>query len=239
MHIDLDAAVARGITEEQRKEQLDKNMETVALKITWYSTFDLNIRFILENNQGGKASSILRAKLEKLAEKPGINREKLMASISAPFTGDNTIKIMLKPTKNITDTKAGDWEFIVGLADDPDITGVPVPNYTAASAVGLSQAILRNMTEKAAGKDNFEKFDAIDKRTKRTIFNRVERIYQRLGVMDDDKEFTMEDLKFMVVGCSKNKMIWASRYALPPIVKDLVNRINEYHRIIHRILQAA
>ena len=239
MHVDLDAIAARGITEDERKEQLDKNMETLALQIAWYSTFDLKIRFILENDREGEAFGIIREKLENLAGKPGIDREKLMASISGAYTGNNTIKIMLKPTENIKGTEAEDWEFIVGLTDDPNTMGIPVPNYTAASAIGLSQAILRSLAENADGKDNFQKFEAIDKKGKRTIFNRLQRIYRRFDVISEEKPFTMDDLKFMVVGCPKNKKIWANRYALPPIVKDLIDRINEYHAIMQGILQSA
>jgi uncharacterized protein YjbI with pentapeptide repeats len=219
--------------------QLERNMETLALQVALYSEFKLNIRFILENDQEEKAKRMLRDKLEKLAEANSMAKEKLLSNIGVPYTGNDIVKVMVKRNENIKGVHAGDWEFIIGLTDDYGATGIPVPNYSAAFAVGLSQVILRSLAEKTNVKDKFGKFDAIEKREKRTIFNRLERIYKRFNVIGPENTFTMEDLKLMVVGCPANKKIWAEKYALPPIVKDLVNKINKVHEIMQQILVAA
>ena len=242
IHVDLDATLQKGLTIDHAKEQLDKNMETLARKIARHTARGLKIRCILENDtEDGEALALLRDKLECLSEEFGISEEKLLSTIGGPFKGDNVVKIILKTAENIEkmQEEVNDWEFVVSLTDDSKKEGIPVPNYTAAMAIGLAQAALRVAAENVSGKDNFKKFDAIGFNTKRTFFNKIKRIYKRYGVIGDNKGFVMEDLKFMVVGCFRNKLTWAKDYALPPIVKDLVEKINRVHEIMQRVLQAA
>jgi len=240
MYIDLDAVPQEGLTEIEQKEQLDKNIETLARMITVHSMFNMNIRYILENDTDYKAFYALMAKLERLAKFPGVDREKLLSSLEKPYSGDNVIEIMLKTDENIgkMQEKVNDWEFVICLADNPEKLGVPIPNYTAAATVGLAQMALRVAAGKAKGEDMMKKFDAIEHGYKKNMFSKIKRIYERYGVTKN-KKFIMEDLKFMVAGCSRNKIDYAKAFALPPIAKDLVERINEVHEIMHRILQSA
>ncbi|MBL7072533.1 MAG: hypothetical protein ISS33_01985 [Candidatus Omnitrophica bacterium] len=242
LHIDLDAIPYRMLSEDQQKEQLDKNVETLACKIAWYVSHGLKIRYVLENdNDKSEALFLLRNKLEELSERFNVSKEKLLATVGAPFTGDNVIKVILKTDENIgkMNKEINDWEFVVSLTDDPEKTGIPIPNYSAAAAIGIAQAILRAVAEETQEKDKFKKFDAIKNSTKETFLNRIKRIYQRYGVIGKDKDFGIDVLKFMVMGCSRNKIIWAKEYALRPIVKDLVNKINRFHTTMQKMLQAA
>jgi len=241
MHINLNSLPKEGLSKHQIEEQLNNNIETLALKIAWYIERGLNIRYILENDtKDEKALTLLRTKLGTIAKELNIPRDKLLESVSKPHEGENVIKISLKNARNFENIeKFNDWEFVVVLTDDTTKMGVPIPSYTAAIAIGLSQAILRISAEKSSGDDNFQKFDSIDQTTKYLFFNRIKRIYQCYGVIEEDDDFKIDDLKFMVVGCSKNKLQWAKEYALPPIVKDLVDKINEIHEIIQNILRAA
>ncbi|MFQ5952465.1 MAG: hypothetical protein ACE5JK_03565, partial [Candidatus Omnitrophota bacterium] len=158
----------------------------------------------------------------------------------SPHTGEGVIEISVRNTENIKEDETfGKNDFIVGLKEDRKKPGVPIPNYMAASVIGLSLATLREAVGEVPDKDLVQAFDAMDSEIKEEICERIESIFERYGVRTDDNPFNIHNLKFMVVGCSKNKRDCAIDYALPPIAKMAIEKINEYHRIIHRILQAA
>ncbi|MDP3730017.1 MAG: hypothetical protein Q8R14_00640, partial [Candidatus Omnitrophota bacterium] len=232
--IDLSAIPKEGLTKEQQDEQLEKNMETLARQIAWHNTFGLNIRYILENDtQDKRAHEILKNKIIELGKIPGVNAEELLSRINTPHTGENVIEVVLRSIENVKAMqRVGDREFVVALKDDFTKEGVSIPNYTAASAIGLSIASLRIAKEKEAKPDEYN-------RLKDKVFRVIKSIYERYNIVTKEDGFTLDDLEFMVTGCPENKIYYAILYALPPIAKDLVERIGRYHETLHLILQAA
>ena len=161
-----------------------------------------------------------------------IKREELLSRIETPHTGDDVIDIHLSTVENIGKMgELADKVYAVALKDNPELPGVSIPNYTAASAIGLSLAAIRTAKDKE-GKDGYEC-------VRRKVFDIISTIYKRFEIIKDDKEFTVDDLEFMISGCSANKLKYAILYALPPIVKDLVEKLQKYHEALHLILQAA
>lgn len=232
--IDLSAIPKEGLTKEQQDEQLERNMETLARQIAWHNTFGLNIRYVLENDtQDKKAQEILKNKIIELGKIPGVNAEELLSRIGNPHAGENVIEVILRSVENVKAMKqVEDKEFVVALKDDLTKEGVAIPNYTAASAIGLSIASLRIAKEKETKPDEYN-------RVKDKVFRVIKSIYERYNIITKEDGFTLDDLEFMVTGCPENKLYYAILYALPPIAKDLVERIGRYHEALHLILQAA
>jgi hypothetical protein len=224
-HIDLSAIP-------KDNEQLKQNMKTLARIIALNQTFNLNIRYVLENDTNGQAMTLLRSELIGLSKIPGVNGDELLLCIGIPHVGDNVINVHLATIENIG--KLGvlsDRQYAVALKEDSDLFGVSIPNYTAASAIGLSLAALRVAKDKEV-KDGYESMRG-------KVFDIISSIYKRFGIIKEDREFTVDDLEFMVSGCPANKLKYAILYALPPIVKDLVERLGQYHEALQLMLQAA
>jgi hypothetical protein len=224
-HIDISAIP-------KDSEQLEQNMKTIARLIAWNNAFGLNIRYVIENDTDGKALEILKSELIEVSKIPGVNGEDLLSRIGLPHAGDNVINIYLVTIDNIRKiAQLTDKEYTIALKDDPELPGVSIPNYTAASAIGLGLASLREAKEKE-GTSGYESL-------RRKTFDLVSGIYKRFGIIKDDKEFTITDIEFMVTGCFENKIEYAIRYALPPIVKDLAERLQRHHEAMQLVLQAA
>lgn len=209
-------------------------METLARQIAWHNTFGLNIRYIFENDtQDNNAQEILKNKIMELGKIPGVNAEELLSRIGTPHAGDNVIEVVLRSIENVKLMKqVEDREFVIALKDDLTKEGVSIPNYTAASAIGLSIASLRIAKEKEAKSDEYI-------RLKDKVFRIIKSMYERYNIITKEDGFTLDDLEFMITGCPENKLYYAILYVLPPIAKDLAERIGRYHETMRLILQAA
>jgi len=224
-HIDISAIP-------QDNDQLKQNMKTLARLIAWNNTFGLNIRYTLDNDSDESALEILRSELIEIGKIPGINSEELLLRLGTSHLGNNVINIYLATVKNIK--KIGqltDREYAVALKDGPKTPGIPIPNYTAASAIGIVLAALKISKEKE-GKNIYDNL-------RKNMFDIISAIYKRFKIIKEDKEFMIDDLEYMVIGCSANKLKYAILYALPPIVKDLLERLQKSHEALRLMLQAA
>jgi len=108
---------------------------------------------------------------------------------------------------------------------------IVLPNFKSAMAIGLALAALGRLKE-TASEDEYA-------REKAKCYKGIRALYERFGMVLDDKDFTLMDLEFMVSGCMKNKIVYAIHYALPPLAKDLVDKINQDHQRIELLLIAA
>jgi hypothetical protein len=251
MTIDLSVIprVKDGLTEEQEKEQLKRNMETLARLVAWHNMYGLNVRYILEDKTDNKykdrAIEALRQELVELSNLPGVDKDELLLRIGAPHEkGEDeeadedeetkVAEVRLQSLEAITarESKVEDWEFLVALKDDPEKTGVAVPNYNAAASIGLALAALRIAKDKTKEAANYEKL-------KKEALKLFRTIYLRYEIIKNEKKFCLHQLEFMVSGCDKNKKELAMLYALPPVVKMSVELIGDYHDLIQRIKHSA
>ncbi|MFH1846301.1 MAG: glycerophosphodiester phosphodiesterase family protein, partial [Candidatus Omnitrophota bacterium] len=131
----------------KEKNQLEQNMDTLALLISWYNKFGLNVRYILENDKDGRALEMLKGRVS----------EDLVSCVGVPYVVGETIetregeKIIVEKDEMIDirleninsikkDRKINAREYIVALKDDSLKPEISIPNYTAAGAMGLSLA---------------------------------------------------------------------------------------------------
>ncbi|MGB3113798.1 MAG: hypothetical protein WBC00_04175 [Candidatus Omnitrophota bacterium] len=229
MHIDLSLIPYKGLTEEQREEQLEKNVQTLALLIARNNAYGLNVRYVLENDTDDEAFILLKEKLEDLGKLPGIDAKELLSRINAPHKEEKAIEIELKNIKNIKEGESiPDMKYIVALEEALTVSEVSIPNYTAASCIGLSLAVLR-----LANEQGHQTYISERKR----IFEKLKSIYERFGI--NPGGFEEAQLDMMVTGSSDTKRYYTMSYVLPPIAKAAIENLRHYHDIIHRILQAA
>ncbi len=219
----------------REEAQLEQNMETLARMIAWHNTFGFDIRYILlhekDKEYEQRAKALLRSKLDHLVNTiPGLNLN--IDRILTPHDiaeKPKTIEIQLRNIDAIKKMHTiPERTYPVALKEDDKIPGVSIPNYTAASAIGLSLAALRVAKE--------EKPEEYSEKIKRTI-KTFRSVYVRHGL--NAVGFTEDVLDMMVNGSSNTRLEYIILYALPPIVKDAIEKINEYHRNIQLLLQAA
>jgi len=214
--------------------QIRNNMRILAHLIAWHDLLGLDVRYMLEKDTTShRALNILKKELAKLATVPGINADELLAKVAAPHTGEEVITVALRTDSRIRGmSEVGDRELLVALRGSPKRPGISLPDYGSASSIGLSLAALRAAGEKTSAEVAYE-------RIRLRTFQTIRDIYRRAGVIKKKGEFTVDDLEFMVSGCAENKLSYALLYAIPPIAKDLTNKISEYFRQLNILLQAA
>lgn len=228
MHIDL-----RSVPTEEG--QLEENMETLARLIAWHDSYGLDVRYILNHDADGSALRILKGKLKELGELPGLNADELLARVGPPHTGDEVIDIKLESMVNLEkNRRISDREYIVALKDDGS-AGISIPNYTAASVMGLSLAALRIAKEKLEEHPEDQKEYEL---FRGKVLDKFRDIYERFGVIREKKDFSEDELEMMVTGSSNTKLYYTFLYALPPVVK-VIEEIFKYHEMMQDLLQAA
>ncbi|MFH1879106.1 MAG: class I SAM-dependent methyltransferase [Candidatus Omnitrophota bacterium] len=235
MYIDLEAIPSI-------KKQLEENMETLARAITWQSNLGLNIRYILENDDNGQAQKILKDKLGKiLASRVGgpyiigeeserQNGERIIVK------KDELIDVRLENMEEIAkDRVIDDREYVVALKDDISETGVIIPNYIAAMAMGLSLAALRVERDKIEEQQDTQKEYEL---FRGKILDKFRHIYKQYDIIEDEDDFSVDELELMVMGSSATKLYYTVLYALPPALKA-IKAIHKFHQMIRDILIAA
>jgi len=225
MYIDLEAVPDSG-------EQMKKNISTISRMIAWNHTFGFNIKYILENDTPARNGlSELKKAVMLLGNVPGVDVQALMSQLSGRHEDENAVNIYLKAADGIKNPGMfGEKDIIVGLKDDETKSGVPLPNYVTASAIGLTLAGLKILK----GRNN-EEYTA----GRRTAFEIIDNIFRRFKILANETAFTIDDLEYMISGCAENKVKYAILYALPPIVKDIAEKIGSYHDTLQLLLQNA
>ncbi|MBU1894587.1 MAG: hypothetical protein KJ983_02065, partial [Candidatus Omnitrophica bacterium] len=228
----------------KEKNQLEQNIDTLALLISWHNKFGLNVRYILENDKDGHALEMLKRRVS----------EDLISCVGVPYVVGETIetregeKIIVEKDEMIDirleninsikkDRKINAREYIVALKDDSLKPEISIPNYTAAGAMGLSLAALRvyrdKLTNKSVKQKEYEQF-------RDDILKKFREIYERYKVrlVDGKSKFRAEELELMVTGSSKTKLYYTLWYSLPPAIK-VIEGINKCHEIMQDILKFA
>ncbi|MDD5438873.1 MAG: hypothetical protein PHS37_01645 [Candidatus Omnitrophica bacterium] len=232
MRIDLSCIRSDTLSEQSYEAQVEQNLTTIARLIAAHNAYKLDVRYSLENGPA-RAVAILKDKLMELGKLPGVDIAELLSRVGALHTGDDAITVSIRDVANLDKgLELGPREYVVGLKDDASIPGVSIPNYTAASSIGLSLAALRILHDK---KEPGEEYTL----AKKKIFETMSSIYKRYGAIKKAGDFTPDDLDFMVWGCSANKLKYTVLYALGPIAKDAVENLEQYHNAIQGMLQAA
>jgi len=196
----------------------------------------MDIRYSLDGDRNDEAMELLRINLEELGDMPGMSRNDLVMSIEPPHKEDDVITIRLENAEKIQkDRIIDDKEYIVALKPELADTGTVIPNYTAASVMGLSLAALRNASDSV--KDH--KMDKKDyDELRKNILSKFREIYYRYDIISSPDSFSEEELEMMVSGASPTKLYYTLYYALPPAVK-VTGNIHEYHEILQDTLVAA
>jgi len=218
--------------------QLEQNMETLARSIAWHNTFGLNVRYVLEHDKNGVALRLLKDRLKELGKEPGLDGDALLACVGDPHVGKEVIDVRLESLEFIgKDRIIKDREYVVALKDDSLKPEILIPNYTAASAMGLSLAALRvagdKLEKQPENKNEYKIFRNVILGKFRTIYERYE-----VSLTDGNSEFSEEELELMVMGCPATKLYYTILYALPPVIKA-IEEINKYHEIMQGVLRAA
>ncbi|OGW75536.1 MAG: hypothetical protein A2Z72_00165 [Omnitrophica bacterium RBG_13_46_9] len=235
IHIDLSVIPREGLSQREQDNELVQNMETLARMIAWQGMFGLNVRYIFEHDTDrtyrDRAAEILIERLVSIARLHGIDQQELLLRIGPAHIGSDVIEVRLKNFDNIDKAATlRDREYMVALKDNKEIAGVSIPNYTAATSIGLSMAALRVGKENAA-KEEYE-------RTRGRILRIMRSIYKRNNVIENEDDFTEDELELMVTGGSNTKLFYTLMYALPPVAKVSMEAINEYHERMQFLLQA-
>ncbi|MCK4851862.1 MAG: hypothetical protein KAS86_02000, partial [Candidatus Omnitrophica bacterium] len=221
----------------EEKGQLEQNMKTLAYLIARQNTFGLDVRYILENDTGGRGSSMLMDELAEIGAISGLDVKELSGRVGAPYIGDKVIEVKLKSLESVGKDKAiNGREYVVALKDDNSKPGISVPNYTAAATMGLSLAALRvardDLEEDPGDQKEYEAFRG-------RILDKFRDIYERFEVIKNKNDFSEHELELMVTGSSDTKLYYTLLYALPPIVKGAIELIDQYHERLQLILQSA
>ena len=225
-------AWVNGLTEREKEEQLNENLETLAWIIAWHNSLGLDIRYKLCHNYDGKfeveATDILKKRLEHIAALPGVDLD--VKRLFELHTGQDVIEIQLRDAGSVSampDNYMHEKRFPVALLRDMEGSGICIPNLTGASAIGVSLAALRAAYEKDTSENKADYNDML-----RSSFTRIASIYKRNGV----KNFKMAALdKIVKVGGEERRNL-LFQFALRPIVID---RLIDYHKAIQRLLQDA
>ena len=239
MHIDLSSILKAGLDEEGYEEQVKQNAENLARQMLYYRMLGLkNVRYILENDPENTALKSMKKLIEekRLPDDLAEALTEILRDINKPYEEGDFYNIRLMNSENLDSLKSVlqkgvENEFIVALEDDLTLEGVVLPNFKSAAAIGLALAALGRIKEK----ESIEDYE----REKAKYFKKIKAIYERVGKALKDDDFSIIDLEYMVSGCSRNKLEYALRYALPPLAKDLIDRINQYHEQMRLFLMAA
>ncbi|MEA3488790.1 MAG: hypothetical protein U9R44_00405 [Candidatus Omnitrophota bacterium] len=221
----------------EEKGQLEQNMKTLAYLIARQNMFGLDVRYILENDTGGRGLSMLMDELAKIGEISGLDVKELSGRVGDPYAGDKVIEVKLKRLESVEKGKViNGREYIVALKDDNSKPGISIPNYTAAAAMGLSLAALRvardDLEEDPGDQKKYEAFRG-------RILDKFRDIYERFGVIKNKNDFSERELELMVTGSSDTRLYYTLLYALPPVVKGAIELIDQYHERLQLILQSA
>ena len=236
MYIDLSVVSYEGLTKDQKREQQDKNLGTLAIMMAWHNSYGIDARYMIENDLDGEALCILKDKIAALAGIDGINADKIAASINHPYKTAEQIDIRLENIFSVKQKKdINDREYIIALKDN-NAPGIVIPNYVAASVLGLSLAALRFMNESTLSNPDKQN-DYEDLRLK--TLDKFTAIYLNLNIIQDKDDFTVTQLELMVSGSSEARLYYSLEYALPFAVKLLIEDINRCHDKIQEILYAA
>jgi serine/threonine protein kinase len=237
MFIDLSNALKTGLDDTGYKDQIRQNSENLAMIMLYHRMLGLkNVRYILENDIENIALDRLKDFADELPEDLSIALQEILSNMNKPHEKREFHNVRLMNVDNLDtlkriEEKAFKNEFIVALEDDVAKEGVVLPNFKSAAAIGLALAALGRIKEKEDAEDY--------EREKEKYFKKIKAIYERFGKVLDDSAFSIIDLEFMVSGCSRNKLEYALRYALPPLVKDLVDKVNQHHEQVRLFLMAA
>jgi len=242
MYIDLS-----NIPEE--KGQLEQNIKTIARLIAWHNKFNLNIRYMLENDEMGKGLKILQKELYDLGDFPGIDSGKLLDLIGMKNShiGEDAIEVYLQNEETIKEV--GDREYIVALKDNKNVSGIQIPNYSDAATMGLSFAVLRILWDKVPAKivnDKKKPDESSDEwriytELRNMIFGKFNNIFFRykINIIGGESKFSLIQLQMMVTGNAETRRYLAGVYALPPMIKGAVEFIDQCHGNFQLMLQAA
>jgi hypothetical protein len=64
-------------------------------------------------------------------------------------------------------------------------------------------------------------------------------IFVRSGIIQSEKDLTLDELKLMVTGAPDTKIHFALQFAFPPAVKIAIDMLKEYHEKMRLILSFA
>ena len=229
------------------KGELEKNMETLARTICWHNMYGLQVRYALEDETDPEYALLATWYLREIVKKlPVENAAKIAENIgNLHKPSDKLIEVRLANSDALEALKnsanqIGPRQLFIALQPKPDMPSIP--NYTAASSIGLSQAALRIATDRVIEekqiKDQFAAFDNIEKDLKDDIMDKIRKIYKRYEIINDYYDFDIDLLKFMVVGHPLNRLDFAIHYALPPITAES-EKLDELHETQQLLKQAA
>jgi len=223
-----------GLTKNQADEQLNANMESLALLIAWHKTSELNICYILQDIEDSKyeerAIQLLTEKLAAVGKSSNLDWVNLVSLINNKHQDKNTIEIMLRDVDKVVVVN-NDRTYQVALGDDKDTPGISIPNYMAAASIGLALATLRILKDKNDA-------DYITRR--KTVFNMLSYILKRYGVLTEYIDnFTEDVLEQMVSFPPETRASLAIAYALKPAAKAPINMLPRTHKLMQQLKQAA
>jgi len=225
IHIDL-TVIPDGIG------QLEKNMQTIARIIACHDSYNFNTRYILEDDADGDALDVLKEAIVELSAIPGVNKQELLSRIGPAYTGDSVVDIYIQNIDNINKSRElQDSEYVIGLKIDVDDPWVSIPNYGAAASIGLSLAAL-HVAKRNRSNNEYELL-------RKKVLKKFRTIFERWDIINALDDFSEDELELMITGSSETKLFYAGIYALPPIIKALIDDLDKYHKEMQLILQAA
>jgi len=247
MRVDLTPIPREGLTDEQHHQQLEENMTTLARTIAWHNTFGFNIHYILQHDDESydtvNAEKILTAKLNDLRIFSGINVDELISRVGSAYpekdaSGEQTLEVWLRGREGIEQDRIEhkeipDWAYPVALDRAEDLPGEALPNYSAASSIGLALAAFNIVAEET------DKSGTIYEDVRNEIMETLHNIYLAYNLITSEDEFKEEDLINLVQAQSEIRYDYVIQYALPPIIKQDLEMLRKYHEKIQDILQAA
>lgn len=214
--------------------QLDENLETLARMIAWNNSLGLDIRYgvVYEHDDKYEMDAVrqLKVKLERIADLPGMNLD--VAKLFTLHTGLDTLEVQLRDVtsiRNMDRKSLHEKTFPVALLNDKEGVGACLPNYTGASAIGLSLAALYVTNKK--GTEEAYKTSLIK------VLGKLKSIYERYGV--DAKGLTVDVVNQLVTSSAKVRLDIIVKFALPPVIKAAIETLNEYHKAMQLLLQSA
>lgn len=223
-----------GLSDSEASLQLDAAMETIARMIVRYRAHGLDIRYAVTDaadpDRKAEAERMLKAKVSAIITLRGALFD--AAGLFDLHDERDTVAVMLQDVASVQGMRIGDRTYPVGLLRDREGEGYCMPNYTAASAIGLSLAALR-IAHDDAERSDADRNDYAAK--ERKMCDHISSIYTRYGIANFDASV----LRAFVTFDGEARRGLAISFALPPIVKAAAHQLLEYHKALQLALQSA
>ncbi|GEM_PF-6314428 len=220
------------------KEDADANMRTWAYLMMLHNKHGLDVNYIFEPGEDKQhkidSMRMLVRHVRDIAAQQGIDGDEILERVNKRHDDPRTLEVHIMKLKDLEEMQTLPENMLpVAMSEGKTRAGVPLRDFTAASAIGIAQAACRKAQKE--DEEHPEKEPALP-RVIKEIFPKIREIYKRLL---PEEMITEETLANMIDNSPTVRKNLAIALALPPIVRIAVDQLKVYHERMQLLLQAA